>query len=347
MNKISWQSPSNIALIKYWGKTRDQIPTNPSISFTLEKSYTETMLSYEEIGKKEEITVNFLFDGEPKPDFEKRLVNYLNRVLEYIPTMQGLHLKIESRNSFPHSSGIASSASSYSALALCLVSMEEKLMGTPFTPDAFYQKASLLARLGSGSAARSVYGGCNLWGKTSGIAESSNLYSVPLNHKVHPDFLSYKDAILLVSKSTKKVSSSVGHQLMDKHPFAEIKFKESYKNTEKMLSILKTGDAIEFAHLVEAEALSLHAMMMTSNPAYLLMEPHTLAIIRKIGDFRHDTGIPACFTLDAGANVHLLYPAYATEQIHSFIKKTLMPYCFNYQWIDDQFGGEPMQPLEK
>jgi diphosphomevalonate decarboxylase len=221
--------------------------------------------------------------------------------------------------------------------------MEEKLMGTPFTPDAFYQKASLIARLGSGSAARSVYGGCNLWGKTPTIAESSQLYSVPINHQVHPDFLNYKDAILLVSKSTKKVSSSAGHQLMDKHPFAEAKFKESFKNTEKMLNILKTGDAIAFAQLVEAEALSLHAMMMTSNPAFLLMEPHTLAIIRKIGNFRHETGIPACFTLDAGANVHLLYPAYAMEQIQSFIKKTLMPYCFNYQWIDDQFGKGPVQ----
>jgi diphosphomevalonate decarboxylase len=331
MKKISWQSPSNIALIKYWGKTGDQMPTNPSISFTLEKSYTETTLGYKKNESIKGIKVDFLFEGKANPEFEKRLLKYLDRISEYIPVMQQLHLSIESKNSFPHSSGIASSASSYSALALCLVSMEEELTGVPFTREAFYQKASLLARLGSGSAARSVYGGCNLWGKTPGIAESSNLYSVPLNHQVHPDFLSYKDAILLVSKSTKKVSSTVGHQLMNKHPFAEAKFKESYKNTKKMLGILKTGDAMEFAKLVEAEALSLHAMMMTSNPAYLLMEPHTLAIIRKISAFRHETGIPACFTLDAGANVHLLYPSNATEQIHSFIKKTLMPYCFNYQ----------------
>jgi diphosphomevalonate decarboxylase len=342
MNSISWRSPSNIALIKYWGKKDEQLPMNPSISFTLSKSYTQTALTYE-TKKQNGVSLDFLFHGAPKPAFAKRLGIFLNRLVEFIPSLSGIHLHLESSNSFPHSSGIASSASAMSALALCLLEFEEHMNGKPFTREAFYQKASYLARLGSGSAARSVYPAYTLWGKTEGIAASSNLYAIDINSRVHSYFKNFRDAILLISKSQKKVSSSAGHQLMNNHPFAAEKFKASFQNTQQMLNILKTGDAEAFFALVEAEALSLHAMMMTSNPSYLLMEPNTLAIIHKIKEYRHETGQMVCFTLDAGANVHFLYPESEAKFVKPFIQNELLPFCQNQQWIDDKIGAGPIK----
>lgn len=345
MQKISWRSPSNIALVKYWGKKGEQLPMNPSISFGLEQSFTETSLSYQKHEQKG-ISLDFLFEGKENQAFAARLQKYLNRMVEFIPSLEGIHLVIESQNSFPHSSGIASSASAMSALALCLVTFEEQFTGTPFTQDAFYQKASYLARLGSGSAARSVYPGYSLWGKTTAVTSSSDLYAVNINSQVQPIFKNYGDAILLVSRSEKKVSSSLGHQLMENHPFAKAKFDQAFKNTESMLSILKSGDTQAFIALIESEALALHAMMMTSNPAFILMEPNTLSILQKIQDFRQQTGLSVGFTLDAGANVHFLYPKMANERVLDFIQQELLMHCENKQWVDDKVGSGPVK-LEK
>jgi diphosphomevalonate decarboxylase len=339
MNTVSWRSPSNIALVKYWGKKDAQIPMNPSISFTLDASYTETKVSFDKVNKNGEISLSVLFEGKTNAEFEVRLIKYIKILLDYIPVLKGMHLYIESSNSFPHSSGIASSASGMSALALCLVSIEQQINGTLHFIDDFYQKASFIARLGSGSAARSVYGGINLWGNYDGISNSSNDFSIDITHFCHPIFTAYGDAILIVTDKTKKVSSSVGHALMHNHPFAEMKFKRAFENTGKLLSVLKSGDTLEFVTIVEEEALWLHAMMMTSNPAYLLMEPNTIAIINEIREFRRTTHIPISFTLDAGANVHLLYPNNETEKVKAFIKQELEPYCVQKRWIDDKVGN--------
>lgn len=341
MKSITWQSPSNIALIKYWGKTGNQIPKNPSISFTLKNAYTETTVHYKTSNSEELPKISLLFEGNKNLSFEQRLQKFIHSIVNYIPVLKGIQLKIESKNSFPHSTGIASSASAMSALALCLVSIEKELMGSLNGFEDFYKKASFIARLGSGSAARSIYGGVNLWGQVDYLKESSNILSIDITKDTHPVFNSYNDAILLVSNKEKQVSSSVGHNLMNNHPFAEQKFIESYKNTSKMLDILACGDQNLFAELVEAEALSLHAMMMTSNPNYLLMEANTLSIIQKIRDFRIQTQIQACFTLDAGANVHLLYPNENKERVESFIKSELVKFCSNNQWISDKVGDGP------
>lgn len=105
-----------------------------------------------------------------------------------------------------------------------------------------------------------------------------------------------------------------------------------------MVSILKNGDLNKFVALVESEALTLHAMMMTSMPYFILMKPNTLEIINKIWNFRKDTGSRVCFTLDAGANVHVLYPENETADVMEFIKNELVAYCQNGQYICDQIG---------
>jgi len=122
-----WKSPSNIALIKYWGKKEIQIPLNTSLSFTLSNCHTECVVKYEPL-KKSVINCDFklLFEGKREISFEKKLNLFFKRIVDYCPFLLDLKLTIETKNSFPHSSGIASSASSYSALSLCIMDIEKK-----------------------------------------------------------------------------------------------------------------------------------------------------------------------------------------------------------------------------
>jgi len=196
-----------------------------------------------------------------------------------------------------------------------------------------------LARLGSGSAARSVKGNLVVWGEHNAIANSSNLFGIPFLKNIHPIFNNFHDTILLVDKGKKQVSSTLGHNLMLKHPFAAQRFKQANNNIIKLSKALEEGNIESFIHIVESEALTLHAMMMTSDPYFILMQPNTLAIIHKIWNYRKETGYHICFTLDAGANVHVLYPESEKEQIHSFIVEELVPYCENNQYICDRVGN--------
>ena len=114
--------------------------------------------------------------------------------------------------------------------------------------------------------------------------------------------------ILIVEDEPKKVSSTIGHGLMNNHPYAESRFKQANENLSKMAEILQGGNIKDFISLVESEALTLHAMMLTSNPYFILMKPNTLEIINKIWEYREENNSNICFTLDAGANVHVLFP---------------------------------------
>lgn len=302
-----WEAPSNIALIKYWGKSPVQIPMNPSISFTLKNCVTKTDISFEPIkNTSKKVKFEFSYNGESKSDFNSKLEIFFERIINYQPFLINYYLKINSVNNFPHSSGIASSASAMAALSACLIDFENS--HNPIVKKQ--KKISFLSRLGSGSACRSVSGPIMTWGKNSKVPKSNDFYASKFlgNHQI---FDTYCDSILLVDSGKKEVSSTLGHELMKKHPFASSRFKQA-KNNFSLLSIaLKNGDLDSFIKIVENEALQLHAMMMTSNPYFILIKPKTLNIINEIRDFRRKFNIPICFTLDAGANVHLLYP-----QIH-------------------------------
>ncbi len=337
--EVTWQSPSNIALVKYWGKLDHQIPANPSISFTLDSCRTTTTLKFR---KKEKISDNFdfelVFEGEKKESFRPKIQKFLERVEQYLPFLKDYKFIIETSNSFPHSSGIASSASGMSALALCLMSLERQL-DPEMSEENFTRKSSFLARLGSGSACRSIEGELVVWGFQRNIYGSSDLYGVPFRDEVHENFRNYRDTILLVDKGEKQVSSTVGHELMNGHPYAERRFQQAHDNLDRLKKIFRSGDLSEFIKVVESEALTLHAMMMTSEPYFLLMKPNTLEIINKIFRFREETGLHLCFTLDAGANVHLLFPEKEEEKTLQFIESELKQYCQNGQYINDRVGS--------
>ena len=344
---ITWESPSNIALIKYWGKLKNQIPQNPSLSFTLDRCKTITTLEFSRKHEVDQFEFEVYLDGELKQDFKPKIQSFFERIDKYLPFLKQYRFVIRTENTFPHSSGIASSASGMSALALCLVSLERQLLKSDvivgaieesFDANYFRKKASFLARLGSGSACRSIEGDVIVWGKTESIDASSNLYGIIYPYPVHDNFHEYQDTILLVDKGEKQVSSTVGHNLMHEHPFAHNRFEQANENIKKIKEILKSGNLKAFNALVESEALTLHAMMMTSNPYFVLMKPNTLEIINRIWAFRKKTGLHPCFTLDAGANVHLLYPKNEREEILKFIQRELVGYCQNGHYIFDQIG---------
>lgn len=315
-------APSNIALIKYWGKYLSQIPANPSISYTLTNCHTNTELSFE---KGQAFSVKVLLSGEEKQDFAFKIEKYFRSIERYLPwILEGSYL-VKTENSFPHSSGIASSASGFAALAKCLLRLDQ-LFGEEESLDL--KKASFLARLGSGSAARSLEEGMQVWGETPEVEGSSNLYAVSYpSEEIHPVFKDFNDYVLLIHEGEKSVSSTAGHNLMNDHPYAQRRFEEARENFTKIKSILKSGALEDFIELVEHEALTLHALMMMSSPAYLLMRPETLSVLQSIWRFRKETGHPLFFTLDAGANVHLLFPSgESKEAIEAFIEKELLPF---------------------
>ncbi|MBX7227522.1 MAG: diphosphomevalonate decarboxylase [Chitinophagales bacterium] len=339
MGKIIWRSPSNIALIKYWGKYGHQLPKNASISFTLENAFTETGIAY--IPKDTpEVSISFLFEGQTNELFENKIKKFLESIVSEFPFLQQYHLDIDSYNSFPHSTGIASSASSMSALALCLCSIERHLEGKGEADADFFAKASRIARMGSGSASRSVYPTLAAWGSHPSIPQSSQEYAVSFEH-AHPVFATFKDAILIVSKNEKEVSSRVGHALMEENPFAEVRFRQAATNMDTLISTLHNGDLNTFGSIVEKEALTLHALMMTSEPSFILMKPATLNIIEAIRGFRNEHQIPVFFTLDAGPNVHILYPEAVAEKVENFIEEKLLKHCEKGQWISDRVGSGP------
>ena len=337
--KVGWQSPSNIALVKYWGKKGRQIPQNPSISFTLSECRSETFVSFE---KAEKFGFQFFFEGKENLAFGAKIEKFLLENQSFFPFINQLNLKVESRNTFPHSSGIASSASSMSAFVMCLLEIERSLSLSKGRPiDMVLRKASYFSRLASGSAARSVFPKMALWGATDCYNGSSDEYAVPLENDIHPVFKTFRDSILIVSSEKKSVSSRAGHGLMEGNPYAPARYAQANENIKNLLTALKSGDLDTFINITESEALQLHALMMCSNPSFILMKPNTLHIIEKVRNFRNETHIPLCFTLDAGPNVHLLYPESEAKKVEKFIMSELVTYCNQGRWIADHVGDWP------
>ena len=330
----AWKSPSNIALVKYWGKKPEgiQIPSNSSISLTLNNCATITKLTLVE---QVDLEITVLLEGNQEPGFIPKIEQFLHRISGVFPFVLNGKYTVDTSNSFPHSSGIASSASGMSALALCIcdIAKEKGLLAE----KDFKQTASILARLGSGSASRSIYGPMGQWGEHPDYRGSSDEFAIPYTD-IHSVFTDFCDTILLVHRGQKTVSSTVGHGLLKDNPYATSRFVQAQENMIAMKSILKSGDLDAFIALVESEALTLHSLMMSSNPYFILMKPNTLKIIEAIWAKREKDAVKWCFTLDAGANVHFLYPQADQAAAKAFIEEELAQYCENGAFIHDEVG---------
>ncbi len=363
--KISWRSPSNIAIIKYWGKHGVQLPRNPNISFTLDKAFTETTLHFVEKSKsdkKEDISLHFLFENQENEAFRLKQLKFLRSILPIFPFLTDYELHISSHNSFPHSAGIASSASSMSALALCLCEMELQISDViarheaiksqisdaksqilTFTPQntegvEFFKKASVIARLGSGSACRSVFPTMAAWGVCLEIEGSNDEYAVGFESDIQDVFKTYHDTILIASRGEKSVSSRMGHGLMENNPFAAPRYQQAHERMTAVVSALRSGDVETFGQIAEDEAMSLHALMMTSSPSFTLLKPNTLRMIEILRGWREATKLPAYFSLDAGPNLHLLYPDFIKNEVKALITNELQPLCEDEMVIFDNVG---------
>ena len=289
------------------------------------------------------ISLEFFFHEEPNEPFQEKLVRYLESVTDIFPFLRQLDLTIYSGNSFPHSAGIASSASAMSALALCLCSLEHELFETLDDDAAFDRKASYVARLGSGSACRSIFPTAALWGEMGDVKGSSDLFAVPMGEEVHTVFTNFHDDIMLASTAAKSVSSRAGHGLMEGHPFAEARYADAKRNLHRLIPAMRSGDLEEFGRIAENEALTLHGLMMSSNPSYILLKANTLEMIERLRQYREETKHPVYFSLDAGPNLHVLYPEDIIHDVRGFIEEELKPLCEDGVYLQDWAGEGPAQ----
>lgn len=366
---VAWESPANIALVKYWGKYPLQLPMNPSVSFVLRESVVRLRLTYVPGSVRESGLRAFSLNGKPNEQFRERIAGFLESLYGHFPFLRGMELSIQSESTFPHSAGIASSAAAFSALALCLCEMEwiaknevlanqgadlpvepknpnasptESSYATPLSDPDFVRRASYIARLGSGSACRSLESGFVVWGKTPYLDEAHDEYGLKLHDgAVAKEFYTLRDAVLIADDTSKKVSSSAGHALMHEHPYREARRLQAQHNLGTMLDALREGNEPLFFSILENEALSLHSLMMSSNPGYILMKPQTITLLDKIRDFRAQTGISMGFTMDAGPNIHLIYFNRDKNLVRAFVDEELSPLCCEGRWIDDAMGNGP------
>ena len=346
MNKgqVTWSSPSNIAIVKYWGKYGNQMPRNPSVSFTLSESKSITNVHYQEsvTGK---LSVRFFLDGIENEKFASKTALFFEKLSNDLPWISALDFEINSKNTFPHSSGIASSASGMSALVMCLLEIGTLLGVYDKSGDERLSEASHFSRLGSGSASRSVFPLMAVWGEHELYQGSSDQYAIGIGHAINDVFKTYHNDILIISRKEKSVSSSAGHGLMDTNPYATVRYKQAYDHMSKLKSVLESGDVDTFGKIAEQEALILHALMMASDPSFILLEPDSVGVIKKIREFRNETKLPVYFTIDAGPNIHVLYPDFIKNEVSQFIQNDLEKYCTDGMIIKDRVGNGPEKLL--
>lgn len=292
---------ANIAFIKYWGNrdTTLRLPVNGSISMNLDGLYTRTTVSF-----------------QPSLPFDKLVIDghevmgkgrdRISHILDIIRGMANLHERAEviSENNFPSGAGIASSASAFAALALA----GSKAVGL----DLSEPELSRLARRGSGSAARSIPSGFVEW-QVGTSDEDSFAFSI-----AEPKHWDLVDCVAIVSTAHKKTGSTEGHSLAPTSPLQAARITDAQRRLEICRKAILERDFEAFASIVELDSDMMHAVMMTSTPALHYWKPASLEVMSCVRQWRLE-GLPVCYTVDAGANVHVL----CTETDADVVEKQL------------------------
>jgi diphosphomevalonate decarboxylase len=302
MNKATFRVGSNIAFIKYWGVSDPtlNIPLNNSISMTLADAHTTTTVAWDVAGETSADTITL--DGEElSPSKARRIVEHLDR----LRALAGVNYcaRVVSWNNFPTASGIASSASGFAALTVAGCAA----LGLDW--DA--ARLSAIARRGSGSASRSLFAGFVEWHKGSGDGDSVARQIYP------PDHWDLRDIVAVVSGEEKKVSSANGHLLALTSPLVEARSIRVTGWLDEVRQALADRDITQLGPAIELDALTMHSVMMTSQPSLLYWQPGTLAILSAVQHWREEDGLPVYFTIDAGPNVHLICEADIAPEIES------------------------------
>lgn len=217
-------------------------------------------------------------------------------ILNLVRGMAGIGERAEviSENNFPTGAGIASSAAAFAALALAA----SKAAGL----DLDESQLSRLARRGSGSACRSIPGGFVEWAVGRGDADSVAA-SIAL-----PDHWDITDCVAVVSAGHKKTGSTEGHALAGTSPLQAARVADAPRRLDLCRRAVLERNFDALAKIVELDSDMMHAVMMTSTPALHYWEAASVAVMQAVRGWRAD-GLPVCYTVDAGPNVHVLCPA--------------------------------------
>jgi diphosphomevalonate decarboxylase len=290
MTTATAQASPNIAFIKYWGNRDNalRIPMNGSISMNLDGLYTRTTVSFQPSLPYDELIIN----GHEVRGAGSERISY---ILDIIRGMANIHERAEvmSENNFPSGAGIASSASAFAALARA----GSKAAGLQLSE----RDLSRLARRGSGSAARSIPGGFVEWQAGAGDEDS---FAFSIAGSDHWDLV---DCVAIVSAAHKKTGSTEGHAIASTSPLQSARIADAPRRLEICRKAIIERDFNTFASIVELDSDMMHAVMMTSTPALHYWRPASLEVMNRVRDWRMD-GIPVCYTVDAGPNIHVICP---------------------------------------
>ena len=290
MTTATAQANPNIAFIKYWGNRDNtlRLPMNGSISMNLDGLYTRTTVSFQPSLSFDELIIN----GHEVRGAGSQRVSY---ILDIIRGMANIDERAEvmSENNFPSGAGIASSASAFAALAMA----GSKAAGLDLDERAL----SRLARLGSGSASRSIPSGFVEW-QAGTSDEDSFAFSI-----AEPDHWKLVDCIAIVSAAHKQTGSTEGHGISGTSPLQAARVADAPRRLELCRNAILERDFNALASIVELDSDMLHAVMMTSTPALHYWKPASLEVMNCVRQWRVE-GIPVCFTVDAGPNVHVICP---------------------------------------
>ena len=302
IGKATAVSHPNIALVKYWGNQNQalRLPANPSLSMNLAGATSTTTVAFDSTLDEDQI---WLDDARLDDQANRRVVDHLDRVRQL--TQRSDRARVVSHNNFPQGAGLASSASGFAALTLAMTAA----VGLGLSE----RELSTLARLGSGSACRSVPAGFVEWLPAPRHEDSFGVSIAP------PEHWALCDVVAIVAEEHKQVGSSEGHALADTSPFQRERVATTRMRFDACKEALLTRDFERLAPVVELEALMMHAVMLTCTPPLIYWAPATLDLMEAVPRWRA-AGLALAFTIDAGPNVHCICPAEAADQVESRLR---------------------------
>lgn len=291
------QSSPNIAFIKYWGN-RDsalRLPVNGSISMNLEGLFTRTSVSFQTSLALDELVIN----GR---EVTGKGLERVSGILDIVRQSAGIALRAEvvSENNFPTGAGIASSAAAFAALALAAT----KAAGLEWPESAI----SRLARLGSGSASRSIPSGFVEWKMGTGDEDSFAVSIAP------PEHWALADCVAIVAAGHKATGSTEGHALAPTSPLQAARVADAPRRLDLCRRAILEHNFAALAEIIELDSDMMHAVMMTSQPQLFYWKPATLAVMGTVRSWRRD-GLQVAYTIDAGPNVHVICPQNEMAQV--------------------------------
>ena len=292
----------NIAFIKYWGN-RDaslRLPVNGSISMNLDGLFTRTTVSFQSSLRLDELIIN----GR---EVTGKGLERVSAILDFVRKSAGLRLMagVVSENNFPVGAGVASSAAAFAALALAAT----RAAGLDWPEAAI----SRLARLGSGSASRSIPSGFVEWSMGTGDDDSFAVSIAP------PEHWALADCVAVVSAGHKATGSTEGHALAPSSPLQAARVADAPRRLDICRKAILQCDFDALAAIIEHDSDIMHAVMMTSHPALFYWKPATLAVMESVREWRA-SGLPVAYTIDAGPNVHVICTQAAAPNVAELLK---------------------------